>query len=68
MELLVEKKASKLLGINWEEPLMDQAPKLVNRALYYIGADKVKQQLEAMEKTHKRITESRAKLIAQKSV
>lgn len=63
-ELLIEKKSASLLGVDWETPLAEQATKIVNRALYFLGSDIVKKQLSVMETEYKALNEARAKVFA----
>lgn len=62
LELLIETKAIKLLGIDWEIPIYDQAIKLINRAVYFLGSKRVLDQLGAMTKTYESLSEDRQKI------
>lgn len=62
LELLIETKSTKLLGIDWEVPIYDQAVKLINRAIYFLGSQPVLDQLAAMTKTYESLSEDRQKI------
>lgn len=62
LELLIETKSTKLLGVDWEVPIYDQAVKLINRAIYFLGAKPVIDQLEAMTKTYESLSTDRQKI------
>ena len=63
-ELLVEKKCASLLGIDWEVPLAEQANKIVNRALFFLGSDIIKKQIDVMSKEYSELKEAKQKVFA----